>query len=155
MPAWLPPPAASFGGALSMNVTMNIADKASFFLEIYRVLKAGGWFALVEIAQGSGGAPRYPTPWARTAAASFLATPEQTERALKEIGFVTETLRTTTRETLAYAALAREIVERGEEPPHRAVQLVHGEAAKEMAANSLKGVAEGRLVPIEIFCKKP
>ena len=58
---------ASFDGAYSMNVSMNIADKAAFYAEIYRVLRPGAWLVLSEIAQGPGGSPAYPTPWARTA----------------------------------------------------------------------------------------
>src|SRR5213594_2219429 len=41
---------ASFDGAYSMNVAMNIADKAGFYREIHRALKSGGWLVLSEIA---------------------------------------------------------------------------------------------------------
>ena len=64
---------AAFDGAYSMNVSMNIADKRALYREIHRVLKPGGWLSLSEAVQGPGGAPDYPTPWARTAATSFLA----------------------------------------------------------------------------------
>ncbi len=46
---------ASFDGAYSMNVSMNIADKAGLYREIHRVLKPRGWLMLSEIAQGSAG----------------------------------------------------------------------------------------------------
>jgi ubiquinone/menaquinone biosynthesis C-methylase UbiE len=38
----------SFDGAYSMNVSMNIADKRAFYLEIHRVLKPQGWLTLVQ-----------------------------------------------------------------------------------------------------------
>ena len=146
---------ASFAGAFAMNVTMNILDKAGFYREAHRVLTPGGWFAVLEITRGQGGAQRYPTPWARTPETSFLATLEETDAELKASGFVVESSRITTEETLAYGALVREMVERGENPPTQAVHLIHGELGREMATNTLRGVTEGTLVPREILCRKP
>jgi len=146
---------ASFDGAYSMNVSMNIADKAGFYAEIHRVLRPGGWLVLSELAQGPGGAPDYPTPWARTAESSFLATPQQTREGLEAAGFAVSSLRETTEQSLAYGDRSRAMVERGEKPPHRAVMLIHGEIAAEAMANTARGLAQSRLVPIEIFCRKP
>jgi SAM-dependent methyltransferase len=146
---------ASFDGAYSMNVSMNIADKAGFYAEIYRVLRPGGWLALSEIAQGPNGAPDYPTPWARTAESSFLATPQQTREGLEACGFMLASLRETTEQALAYGARSRAMVERGEKPPHRAVMLIHGDLAQEAMANTARGLAESRIVPIEVRCTKP
>lgn len=146
---------ASFDGAYSMNVSMNIADKVGFYAEIHRVLRPGGWLVLSEIAQGPGGAPTYPTPWARTAESSFLATPQQTRDGLEAAGFTVSSLRETTEEALAYGARSRAMVERGEQPPHRAVMLIHGEIAKDAMANTARGLAEARLVPIEVRCTRP
>jgi ubiquinone/menaquinone biosynthesis C-methylase UbiE len=145
---------ASFAGAYSMNVAMNIADKAGFYREIHRVLKPGGWLVLSEVAQGPGGPPDYPTPWADTAASSFLATPAETEAGLEAAGFAIVKSRDTASELLAYGARARQLVEQGEKPPHRAVQLIHGDRMRAMAANMARGVKEARLVPIEILCRK-
>jgi SAM-dependent methyltransferase len=145
---------ASFDGAYSMNVSMNIADKAGFYAEIHRVLRPGGWLVLSELAQGPGGAPDYPTPWARTAESSFLATPQQTREGLEAAGFALSSLRETTEQSLAYGERSRALVERGEKPPHRAVMLIHGEIATEAMANTARGLAQSRLVPIEIFCRK-
>jgi ubiquinone/menaquinone biosynthesis C-methylase UbiE len=146
---------ASFDGAYSMNVAMNIQDKAGFYREIYRVLRPGGWLALSELAQGPGGDPAYPTPWARTAESSFLATPAQTREGLEAAGFVISSLRETTEQALAYGARSRAMVERGEKPPHRAVMLIHGDLAQEIMANVARGLAELRIVPIEVLCAKP
>jgi ubiquinone/menaquinone biosynthesis C-methylase UbiE len=145
----------SFDGAYSMNVSMNIADKAGFYAEIHRVLRPGGWLVLSEIAQGPGGAPAYPTPWARTAKSSFLATPQQTREGLEAAGFAVSSLRETAEQSLAYGDRSRAMVERGEKPPHRAVMLIHGDLAKEAMANTARGLAEARIVPIEVVCRKP
>lgn len=146
---------AGFDGAYSMNVSMNIADKAAFYAEIHRVLRPGGWLALSELAQGPGGAPAYPTPWAQHAESSFLATPQQTREGLEAAGFSVMSLRETTEQALAYSARSRAMVERGEKPPHRAVPLIHGELARDAMANVARGLAEARIVPIEVLCRKP
>ena len=144
---------ASFDGAYSMNVSMNIADKPALYREIRRVLKPGGWLMLSELAKGAGAPLDYPTPWAATAAASFLATPEETRTGLEDAGFEVLQLRDNAEETIAWGLRSRAMVERGEKPPHRAVQLIHGDKAMAAMRNSSRGVSEGRIVPVEILCR--
>lgn len=146
---------ASFDGAYSMNVSMNIADKAGFYKEIHRVLRPGAWLVLIEIAQGPNGSLDYPTPWAQTAESSFLVTPSETGEVLEASGFTDLKSRDTAKESLAFGARSRAMVERGEKPPYRAVQLIHGDLAAEAIANSSRGIAEARIIPIEVFCRKP
>jgi ubiquinone/menaquinone biosynthesis C-methylase UbiE len=145
---------ATFDGAYSMNVSMNIQNKAALYHEIRRVLKPGGWLMLSEIAKGPAPGMEYPTPWARTAGASFLATPEDTLRALEQAGFEVMHHRDTREQTLAFGARSKAMVEAGQKPPHRAVQLIHGEIAKEAMANTSRGLAEQRIIPIEILGRK-
>jgi ubiquinone/menaquinone biosynthesis C-methylase UbiE len=144
---------ASFDGAYSMNVSMNIADKGGLYREIRRVLRPGAWFVLAEVAQGPGGTPSYPTPWARTPATSFLATPDATHEALAAAGFTVEKSRDTVADAAAFTARAREMIARGEKPPFHAVYLIHGDLAREMAANGARDLAAGRVIPIEILCR--
>jgi SAM-dependent methyltransferase len=144
----------TFDGAYSMNVSMNIADKAAFYCEIRRVLKPGGWLMLSELAQGPGGQVDYPTPWAASAATSFLATPEQTRAGLEAAGFEIESFRDAAAEMRAYAIRVRAMLDRGEKHPHRAVQLMHGDIAVVAMKNTSKGGAEGRIVPIEVLCRR-
>jgi ubiquinone/menaquinone biosynthesis C-methylase UbiE len=149
----MPFPDGSFDGAYSMNVSMNIADKRRFYREIHRVLKPGAWLALSEIARGDGEID-YPTPWASEARFSFLSTPEETRRGLTEEGFEVASLHSTLEEARAYGARSRAMVARGEKPPHRGVMLVHGDLAAAATANSSRGIAEARIVPIEVFARK-
>ena len=144
---------ATFDGAYSMNVSMNIADKRTLYREIRRVLKPGAWLVLSEAAQGPGGKPDYPTPWARTAASSFLATEAETRASLEACGFTIEVLRDTTEAALAYGARSRELVEAGGKPLHRAVSLIHGPLAEQASANSARALKERRAVPIELLCR--
>ena len=145
---------ASFDGAYSMNVSMNIADKGALYREIYRVLKPGAWVVLSEVAKGDGAELDYPTPWARSARTSFLSTPEETRRGVLEAGFEAARLRSTLEEARAFGARSRAMVERGEKPPHRAVMLIHGEIAAQAMANTARGLTEGRIIPIELAARK-
>jgi len=149
----MPFPDASFDGAYSMNVSMNIADKAGLYREIRRVLKPGAWFVLAEIAQGPAGPPSYPTPWARTAETSFLTTPEATLDGLVAAGFAIVQWRDTAAEAAAFTARARAMIARGEKPPFHAIYLIHGDLAREMAANGARDLATGKIIPIEILCR--
>lgn len=146
---------ASFDGAYSMNVSMNIADKAGLYRALWRVLKPGGWLLLSELARGDGPEPDYPTPWAASAASSFLATPEQTRQGLLDAGFEMLQLEHSLDKALAYGARSRKQVERGEKPPHRAVMLIHGDVAARAMANSTRALNDGGTLPIEVLARRP
>ena len=150
----MPFPDASFDGAYSMNVSMNIADKGALYREIRRVLKPGGWLLLSELAQGEAGEVDYPTPWAMSAAASFLSTPQETRQGLEEAGYDVVRFESTLEEALDFAARSRALVERGEKPPHRAVMLIHGDIAAAAMKNTSRGLNEGRIVPIEVLARR-
>lgn len=150
----MPFPDASFDGAYSMNVSMNIADKGAFYREIHRVLKPAAWLVLSEVAKGEGGELEYPTPWASSPRSSFLSTPEETRRGLLESGFDVIRLQSTLDEARAFGARSRAMVERGEKPPHRAVTLIHGEIAAQAIANTSRGISEARIIPIEVLARK-
>jgi ubiquinone/menaquinone biosynthesis C-methylase UbiE len=145
---------ATFDGAYSMNVSMNIADKAAFHREIARVLKPGGWVVLSEISAGSSAPLDFPTPWARSAETSFLATADETRRSLMAAGFTIVEERDTREQAIAYGTRARAMVERGEKPPHRAVQLIHGDLARDAMTHSARALQDGRIVPIEILARR-
>ena len=145
---------ATFDGAYSMNVSMNIADKCALYREIHRVLKPGAWLMLSEVAQGSSGEPDFPVPWARTASSSFLSTQVETRANLDASGFTIESLRETTETALAFAARSRAVVEAGGKPPHRAVSLILGTRAVEAMANAARALRERRTLPIELVCRK-
>src|SRR4029078_4007285 len=107
----------TFNGAYSINVAMNIADKAAFYREIRRVLVPGGWLVLAESAIGDGRPLDFPTPWARTAATSFLATADQTRAGLLDAGFEVLQLRDSVEAARAFGAPPRALVQRRAQPP--------------------------------------
>lgn len=144
----------TFDGAYSMFVSMNIADKAQLYREIHRVLKSGGWLVLSEIARGEGGGVMYPTPWAATAAESFLSTADDTRKGLRSAGFEVELMKNDVQRALDFGARSRAAVERGEKPPYRANALIHGDAAGATLANVARGYQDGSLMPIEVVARK-
>jgi ubiquinone/menaquinone biosynthesis C-methylase UbiE len=144
----------TFEGAYSMFVSMNIADKATLYREIHRVLKPGGWLVLSEIARGEAGDVAYPMPWAATAAESFLSTPDDTRRELRGAGFEVEHVKNVLQRALEYGARSRAMVERGEKPPYRANALIHGDIAAATLANVTRAYKEGSLMPIEVVARK-
>ena len=144
---------ATFDGAYSMNVSMNIADKRALYRGIHRVLRSGAWLALTEVVRGPGGEQDYPAPWARTASASFLATLDETRANLAASGFTVESLHATTEPALAHSARSRAVVEAGGKPLHRATSLILGPIAAEAMSNSARGLEQRCTVPIEIVCR--
>lgn len=72
---------ATFDLVFLQHVAMNISNRAALYAEIARVLKPGGSLATYDVIS-KGGDVHYPTPWARTAAASCLLTEDETRTAL-------------------------------------------------------------------------
>ena len=149
----LPFGAAVFDGAYSQYVSMNIADKAGFYGEAWRVLKPGGRLALAELALGEAGDPVYPTSWSDDGTASFLQTAEQTAAALRAAGFEIISLEDKTPAALeAYRRQREEIAREG--PPKLGVHVIMGESAKAKLRNAARNVEEGRTRPIDVVCRK-
>ena len=92
----LPYSDAMFDGGYTQHVTMNIADRAQFFGEAYRVLKPGAFFALTEHGLGPEGDPHYPLPWSEDGTGAYLVTPADTVTYLEGAGFVDVTVEDTT-----------------------------------------------------------
>jgi SAM-dependent methyltransferase len=78
----------SFDLVWCQNVSMNVEDKRRMFSEAFRVLVPGGRYTFSHAAQGPGGEPYYPLPWAKEPSYSFLGTPEDVLQRLKEVGFI-------------------------------------------------------------------
>jgi ubiquinone/menaquinone biosynthesis C-methylase UbiE len=142
----------AFDAAYTQHVAMNIADKAALYAEVARVLKPGAAFGIYDVMQGSGGDAIYPTPWANDPSTSFLATPDEMRGLLETAGFEIECERDTTAAGQAYTetVLAR-IAASG--PPPLGLHLLLPDFPPR-ARNMLRGLAERRLLAIEIVCRR-
>jgi len=150
----LPLPDAAFDRAYSQNVVMNIADKAGFYREAFRVLRPGGVLALSNLGAGPNGAPYYPVPWASVPENSFLATPEQTRADLLASGFEIVSFQETTAAVVAtYAKLRSRLQSVGQ--PALGMHILMGERLTEYQMNSARSMQDGRLSAIETLVRRP
>ncbi len=141
----LPFPDAAFDHVWCHNVTMNIADKTGLAREVARVLRPGGRFSAVEVAQGPAGAPDFPLPWATDPTASFLATPAAMRAALEAGGLrIIEQID----QTADSLAAAREMARRtaSGETPQQSNEVVSGDDFPVRFRNRVTGLADGRLL---------
>ena len=149
----LPFDAGTFDFAYSQNVIMNIADKAGFYAEAARVLKRGGRIALSNLCIGPNGDPTYPVPWAETPATSFLSTPEQTLADIEGAGLQVLEFRDVSDESRRSHERLRDYA-RKHGAPKLGTHILMGDRMREMARNTARNVDEGRVIPVEVLCRK-
>lgn len=148
----LPFSAETFDRAYMIHVGMNIADKASVYREVRRVLKPAGLFTIFDIMRTADGEFRYPVPWALTPETSFVADAKSYRNQLQEAGFqvVQERGRLAFAIEFTERAMAR-MAQAG--PPALGIQLLLGEQAPVMARNILLMMKEKLMEPVEMFAR--
>lgn len=76
----------SFDVVWMQNASMNIADKATLYSEIRRVLRTGGCFATQDVMSGPVTPLIFPMPWADDPSINFLNDPDGFRQLLEGIG---------------------------------------------------------------------
>jgi sarcosine/dimethylglycine N-methyltransferase len=145
----LPFPDQSFDAAYTQHVVMNVADRDRAYGEIRRVLKPCGAFAFYDVLAADG-KPEvlYPTPWAETAAASFLLDEPETRAALERSGLAPTLWNDVTPDAVTWF--------REQQPmssPGPTLAAVMGPRFGQMAANLARNLAEGRLRLVMARCE--
>jgi SAM-dependent methyltransferase len=135
---------ASFDLVWSQNAAMNIADRDRLYAQMRRVLAPGGRLAFQDVARGPGGAPVYPTPWAKEPSISFVATPAATRAALERAGFRVLAWHEPNREALEQAIARAQAVASAPLPP-LGLHLLIGPDFPAVAANMLRNLQEERI----------
>jgi ubiquinone/menaquinone biosynthesis C-methylase UbiE len=143
----------SFDIAYTQHVAMNIADKATLYREIARVLKPRGKFGIYDLLQGDGGDVLFPVPWAQDASTSFLASPVEMPALLSEAGFdITGWNDTSEIGKEWFKAVNKRLAESGPSP--LGFQVLLGADFGVMAKNQVRNLVEDRIRPTEIICVK-
>lgn len=131
-----------FDVVYTQHAMMNVADRASAYRELRRVLKPGGSFGFYDVlAADNAPPPHYPVPWAEDEGTSFLLTEAETRAALGEAGLATRTWSDVTVEAMGWAAAQQALA-----PNQRGnLGMIMGPRMAVMAANFMRNLAEGRL----------
>jgi len=131
---------ASFDVAFLQHVAMNIADRASLYAEVRRILPPGGRFATYDVVLRDGDVV-YPAPWARDASTSFLLTEADMRKALEQAGFQTVLWRDDTQIGLEWFQRAMA----GSAPSGPNLGVVMGPEFQAMTGNLARNLGENRL----------
>ncbi len=144
----------SFDGATQLHVGMNIADKASLFSEIHRVLRPGARFALYDIMKMSDGEIRFPVPWASDASSSFIADLPTYRRDLVAAGFDVLAERNRAAFAAEFFTAMRERTASAGGPPPLGLHVIMGQDAPTKVANMIAAITAGTLAPVEVICQR-
>lgn len=144
----MPFDAASFDAAVSFHVAMNIEDRPRFYAELARVLKQGAPLCIFDVMQGPQDGMYYPTPWAETAASSFLKTADETRTLLSEAGFsvTAEANLRNFAEQYFEGVFAKTAAAGG--PPPLGLSLLTGQNSPEKFSNYYKGLQDHHVEPV-------
>ena len=143
-----------FDGAYTQHVTMNVADRAQFFAEAYRVLKPGAFFALTEHGLGPTGDPHHPLPWSEDGSGAYLVLPSETQALLEAAGFENIIVEDS---GAKYLAAYKQVMEAAAKapPPPLSMHILMGENAPQKIQNAARNIEEGRTHPVQVICRKP
>lgn len=131
------------------HAQMNVADKRTFYRELFRVLKPGGKLAFHDIFEGPEGDPHFPVPWAPDASISHLVRIEELRAALGAAGFSQLLWED---KTAASADFFRGVLARG--PAALGLHLLMDDA-KTKLGNLLRNLEEGRVCVVQAVLRKP
>lgn len=149
----LPFDAATFDRAVMLHVGMNIADKASLFSEIARVLRPGGVMVVYDVMRYGAEPVTYPVPWAGDESLSFLAPPEDYRAALTAAG-----LEVTGEEGMRdfaiefFQMLKARMAQSG--PPPLGLHVLMGASAGEKIGNMIDNIMRGAIVPVLMVAQR-
>jgi MPBQ/MSBQ methyltransferase len=148
---------ATFDGAWTQHISMNIPDKRAFFAEMARVVKPRGRVAIHDPIAGDGagdgagtdGPLTLPVPWARTPDMSHLVDEAGTRAALADAGL----------EVLEWHDVTTTAVEWFEArlkagPGPLGLHVLLGADWPTMAANLRENLASGRVRAVQIVARR-
>ncbi|HXP96874.1 MAG TPA: class I SAM-dependent methyltransferase [Telmatospirillum sp.] len=146
-----------FDVAWTQHVSMNIADRAGLYAEVYRVLRSGGRFAIYDVVAGDGGPLHFPVPWSRAAETSFLMTPSAMRAALEQQGFRVVAWSDGTEAGLSWIEKQKATAPASAtaSPSRLGLHIVMGPEFPAMTANFSRNLREGRVGLIQAVLERP
>jgi SAM-dependent methyltransferase len=145
---------SSFSGGYMLHVGMNIADKATLFSEVYRVLEAGAKFGVYDVMRTGDGDLSYPVPWATTSETSAVAGPEEYKSHLQSAGFGIVAERNRREFALDFFARLRARAQTAGGPPALGLHILMGRNTPDKVENMIANISAGRIAPVEIIAQK-
>ena len=144
----------SFDGVWSIQMGMNIEDKAAWLKEIHRVVKPGGRVIMYEVCGNKNSPPHFPVPWAQHSGISFLVVPDEFRKLMTEAGFEIDAW--TDKTDLAQQAFSQMKEPVGEpQLPELGVHLLVGNDILTKAYNLSRNLNEECVSLIECAAVKP
>lgn len=147
-------PDATIDKAFMLHVGMNIPDKASLAMEVWRVLRPGGVFGIYDIMEVGVDQLAFPVPWATVAEASSLASPAAYKRALMAAGFEIVSERNCREFALEFFERLKANSAVAEGPPPLGLHILMGKDAPTKIQNMIENVSQNRVAPIELIARK-
>lgn len=145
---------ASFDGAFTFHVGMNVPDRAAFYGEVARVLKPGGVFCLFDVLKGPAPGMLYPVPWAEAEETSFLKTPDEMRAYLAEAGLTIETVESLKDFAAEFFRKAFAAAAKADGPPPLGLHLLTGANAPQKFQNYAAALAADQIDPTIMVARK-
>lgn len=143
---------ARFDSVWLQHASLNIADKATLYAQLYRALQPDGRLALYEIVTASGGPPYFPTPWAREPALSFLTSADTLREQLAEAGFQSLVWQDATAPALDWSR--RALRPHPDAPPRLGPQVLFGPDWEVISHNHRRNLEENRIALVQALLVK-
>ncbi len=147
-------PDATVDKAFMLHVGMNIPDKASLAMEVWRVLRPGGVFGIYDIMEVGGDQLKYPVPWATVAKASSLASTANYKHSLMAAGFQIVSERDRREFALDFFERLKANSAVADGPPPLGLHILMGKEAPTKVKNMIENVSRNRVAPIELIARK-
>jgi SAM-dependent methyltransferase len=143
----------SFDAAYSQNVSMNIIDKETFYSEAFRILRTDSLFICAEYAEGPGGPPVFPVPWALYQEDSHLMRPNEIRQIIEGVGFEIIDFQDQSEIMIEFSKCAREKIA-SEGLPLMSSRVLLGDDGALRLKNSARSIEEKRTIPIQVTCRR-